>query len=109
MPRDASQVECAICDYRAGKLAAIRQTTAPSASTATGAASPIIVKNMIKPRSRRSPILNALVSRLTRSIIIGSRLSIVGGKEVFLCWEKDEEDIEFWHDLDAGYAGRERL
>ena len=35
--------------------------------------------------------------------------AIVGGREVFLCWEKDEEDIEFWHDLDTGYAGRERL
>ena len=31
------------------------------------------------------------------------------GREVFLCWELDEDDIEFWHDLDAGYAGRERL
>ena len=35
--------------------------------------------------------------------------AIIGGKEVFLCWEQDEEDIEFWHDLDAGYGGRERL
>ena len=35
--------------------------------------------------------------------------AIIGGKEVLLCWEKDEDDIEFWHDLDAGYAGRERL
>jgi hypothetical protein len=35
--------------------------------------------------------------------------AIVGGKEVFLCWEKDETDIEFWHDLEAGYGGRERL
>lgn len=35
--------------------------------------------------------------------------SIMDGKEVFLCWEKDEEDIEFWHDLDAGFAGREPL
>lgn len=35
--------------------------------------------------------------------------ALVGGKEVFLCWEQDEEDIEFWHDLDTGYAGRERL
>ena len=35
--------------------------------------------------------------------------AIIGGKEVFLCWEQEEEDIEFWHDLDAGYAGRERL
>lgn len=33
----------------------------------------------------------------------------VAGREVFLCWEEGEEEIEFWHDLDAGYAGRERL
>jgi hypothetical protein len=35
--------------------------------------------------------------------------AILDGREVFLCWERDEDDIEFWHDLDAGYAGRERL
>jgi hypothetical protein len=35
--------------------------------------------------------------------------AIIGGREVFLCWELDEDDIEFWHDIDAGYAGRERL
>jgi hypothetical protein len=31
------------------------------------------------------------------------------GREIFLCWELDEEDIEYWHDLDAGYSGREKL
>ena len=35
--------------------------------------------------------------------------AIIGGREVFLCWERDEEDIEFWHDLDTGFTGRERL
>lgn len=35
--------------------------------------------------------------------------AFVGGKEVFLCWEKGEDDIEFWHDLDTGYTGREKL
>ncbi|MEI8043664.1 MAG: DUF2203 domain-containing protein [Verrucomicrobiota bacterium] len=35
--------------------------------------------------------------------------AIIGGKEVLLCWEEDEEDIEFWHELDSGYAGREKL
>lgn len=34
---------------------------------------------------------------------------IVAGQEVFLCWEEGEEDIEFWHDLETGYAGRTRL
>jgi hypothetical protein len=35
--------------------------------------------------------------------------SLREGREIFLCWEKDEDDIEFWHDLETGYAGRERL
>jgi hypothetical protein len=35
--------------------------------------------------------------------------AIIGGREVFLCWEQDEEDVEFWHDLDTGFTGRERL
>jgi len=35
--------------------------------------------------------------------------ALIGGKEVFLCWESDEESVEFWHDLEAGFGGRERL
>ncbi len=35
--------------------------------------------------------------------------SMLGGREVFLCWEKDEEDIEYWHELNTGYTGRERI
>jgi hypothetical protein len=35
--------------------------------------------------------------------------SLIGGREVFLCWEKDEESVDHWHDLNTGYAGREPL
>ena len=35
--------------------------------------------------------------------------AVIAGREVFLCWEEDEDNIEFWHDLDTGYAGRARL
>jgi len=31
------------------------------------------------------------------------------GHEVYLCWVEGEPDIGFWHDLDAGFAGREEL
>lgn len=31
------------------------------------------------------------------------------GREVFLCWEQGEERVAHWHELDAGYAGREPL
>lgn len=35
--------------------------------------------------------------------------SLRENREVFLCWELEEDDIEFFHDIEAGYAGRERL
>jgi hypothetical protein len=32
------------------------------------------------------------------------------GKVVLLCWQLGErEEIEWWHDVDAGFAGRQRL
>jgi len=30
-------------------------------------------------------------------------------REVYLCWIEGEPDIAFWHELDAGYAGRRQL
>jgi hypothetical protein len=48
-----------------------------------------------------------LVKDLNRGLI--DFPAIVGGREVFLCWEQGEDDIEFWHEIDGGYAGRERL
>lgn len=35
--------------------------------------------------------------------------SLRGGREVYLCWVDGEADIGHWHDLDAGYGGREPL
>lgn len=31
---------------------------------------------------------------------------LMGGREVYLCWRFGEEDIAFWHEIDAGFAGR---
>ena len=28
------------------------------------------------------------------------------GREVYLCWKYDEESVQFWHEIDAGFAGR---
>ena len=28
------------------------------------------------------------------------------GREVYLCWKLGEKRIEFWHEIEAGYAGR---
>jgi hypothetical protein len=31
------------------------------------------------------------------------------GRVVFLCWHPPEERIEYWHEIEAGYAGRQPL
>jgi hypothetical protein len=31
------------------------------------------------------------------------------GKVVYLCWKLDEPELLYWHDLDAGFAGRQSL
>jgi hypothetical protein len=31
------------------------------------------------------------------------------GRVVYLCWKLDEEGISWWHDLEAGFAGRQPL
>jgi hypothetical protein len=35
--------------------------------------------------------------------------SIRDGEEIFLCWEEGEDEIGYWHELDAGYGGRRAL
>jgi len=31
------------------------------------------------------------------------------GREVYLCWKYGEGDIAFWHEIEAGYAGRQSI
>jgi len=35
--------------------------------------------------------------------------SLRDGREVYLCWKVDEPTVEYWHELDAGYRGRQPL
>lgn len=35
--------------------------------------------------------------------------AIMGGREVFLCWQNGEGNVEYWHGLEDGYGGREPL
>jgi hypothetical protein len=35
--------------------------------------------------------------------------SIREGREVYLCWKLGEEHVSFWHEIEAGFAGRQPL
>jgi hypothetical protein len=35
--------------------------------------------------------------------------AMIDGEEVYLCWRSDEEDILYYHEVDAGYLGRKLI
>jgi len=35
--------------------------------------------------------------------------TFVHGRPAYLCWKLGEPEVAFWHDLEAGFAGRQRL
>lgn len=36
-------------------------------------------------------------------------LALKDGREVYLCWQYGEGEIAFWHEIQAGYAGRQSI
>ncbi len=72
-----------------------------------------LVNNSVKVLGKMKELLEEFHEREIFIKDLGRGLidfpALIGGREVFLCWEKDEDDIEFWHDIDTGFAGRERL
>ena len=35
--------------------------------------------------------------------------ALAAGRQVWLCWRLGEADVAWWHELEAGVAGRQRL
>jgi hypothetical protein len=33
----------------------------------------------------------------------------MNGREVYLCWRQGEPDVGHWHEVEAGFAGRQKL
>jgi hypothetical protein len=36
-------------------------------------------------------------------------LSLREGREVYLCWQYGEAEIQYWHEIQSGFAGRQPL
>jgi len=33
----------------------------------------------------------------------------VSGRQVWLCWRRGEAAVEWWHEIDTGFSGRQPL
>ncbi|MEO8355803.1 MAG: DUF2203 domain-containing protein [Chloroflexota bacterium] len=61
--------------------------------------------------------LDALVHRIQDTSVLIKDINIglldfpalKEGREVYLCWQFGEGDIAYWHEIEAGYAGRQPI
>ena len=61
----------------------------------------------VRGAARRAPGAGIVVRDIDRGLI--DFPAILDGREVYLCWELDEDGVAFWHDLESGYGGRQPL
>ena len=68
-----------------------------------------------KRLDRVNQLIKEEVSLLLQRELKDPRLGLVDfpserdGRTVLLCWRLGEPEVQYWHELDSGYAGRQPL
>jgi hypothetical protein len=93
---------------------------ANSASGGAPEGGPAVADDLRFTRLRMQGLIDQMAAGVARIDELGIALrdiptglvdfpALVNGKQVWLCWRRDEDGIHFWHDLDSGFGGRRPL
>jgi hypothetical protein len=93
---------------------------AAESSGETQAADPPIVDDLRLTRLRMQGLIDQMAAGVARIDGLGLTLrdiehglvdfpALVSGRQVWLCWQRGEPAIAFWHDLETGFSGRRPL
>ena len=85
-----------------------------------GAIDPPLVDDLRLTRLRMQGLIDQMAAGVARIDALGLTLrdienglvdfpALVSGRQVWLCFQRGETSIGFWHDLDAGFSGRKPL
>lgn len=95
--------------------------TSGGGATADGAdAGPAVADDLRLTRLRMQGLIDQMAAGVARIDELGIALrdiptglvdfpALVNGRQVWLCWRRDEDAIHFWHDIDSGFGGRRPL
>lgn len=71
------------------------------------------LSNMVQDFERLDALVHQIQSAGAQIKDINTGLldfsALKDGREVYLCWQYGEDEIAFWHEVDAGYAGRQPI
>ena len=91
-----------------------------SGSATDSEAGPAVADDLRLTRLRMQGLIDQMAAGVARIDELGIALrdiptglvdfpALVNGRQVWLCWRRDEDAIHFWHDLDSGFGGRRPL
>ena len=108
-----------LADQRAELIRLRDRTLAAHASTGGGPAD-IDDEEAQRIRLRMQGIVDQMAAAVAQIDKLGITLrdierglidfpALTGGRQVWLCWQLGEDEIQYWHDIETGFAGREPL
>jgi hypothetical protein len=108
-----------LADQRA-ELIRLRDRARAASSAPGGSPSDLDDEESRLVRLRMQGVVDQMAAAVARIDALGITLrnieqglidfpALVGGRQVWLCWELGESGIAHWHELDDGFAGRRPL
>jgi hypothetical protein len=96
-----------------------RTMAAPSTAGATGAED-LDPEEMRRIRLRMQGVIDQMTAAVARIDALGITLrdierglidfpALVNGRQIWLCWQLGEGEVDRWHELETGFAGRRPL
>lgn len=71
------------------------------------------LSNMVKDFEKLDALIHQILDTGAQIKDINTGLldfsALKDGREVYLCWQYGENDIQFWHEIEAGFAGRQPI
>ncbi len=107
-PHGSAEIRCLIDDgfqaFNAGRLSEACQIfaekmLAPASDTTIG----LTIAGAMTPAG----LGGCVIEMMDRGLVDFPHIK--DGREVLLCWQLDEERVAYWHELEAGFAGRQPI
>ena len=85
----------------------------PVVERSAGNGGSLAASKLVKEFERRDALVHQVLATgtLFKDINLGllDFSALKDGREVYLCWKYGEDEIAFWHEVEARYAGRQPI
>lgn len=118
--KEVAPLLATLADQRAELIRLRDQVLAAHSGASSGGSAQDDRAESQRIRLRMQGIIDQMAAAVARIDALGITLrdierglidfpALAGGRQVWLCWELGETDVEFWHELETGFGSRRPL